>query len=370
MLFYIILFTIFLFFSFGDLTNLNMKAKTRIFRVTIVIWVILGSIRFETGTDWAQYYNYFMDNDTYDEFLNAGSGVINYEYGYIILNYLIKQLSDSYHIFLLVMTSLICVLKYKATLKISPFPLITLGCWFAYSFGNIFSVRQDIAIAITLFSICAIQEKKCREFILLVILATFFHRSSICFLPAYWIYHSPFSIKRWSLIFIGAILIGYFDIVVKVITDMSGVDLSLMSKFLAYADNSGETYGANIDAGTRGILSLLKKGWVVFAYILVRGYIIHASEQNNEKYDGLLNLSCFSFMVAALFMGVPEISMRFTAYYALIDIYIIPFVLFAARNINQKIIIWGIIVGYCALKYAYQLLNMTDAFIPYTTNLF
>lgn len=369
MLFYIILFTIFLFLSFGDLTNLNKKNKIRIFRISIVIWIILGSIRFETGTDWAQYYNYFMDNDTYDEFLNAGSGLINYEYGYIMLNYLIKQFSDSYHIFLLVMTSLICVLKYKATLKISPFPLITLGCWFAYSFGNIFSIRQDIAIAITLFSICAIQERKCKEFVLLVILATFFHRSSICFLPAYWIYHSSFSIKRWSLIFIGAILIGYFDLVVKGITAMAGVDLSLMSKFLAYADGSGETYGANIDAGTRGALSLLKKGWVVFAYILVRGYI-HSSKQNKEKYDGLLNLSCFSFMIAALFMNVPEISMRFTAYYALIDIYTIPFIFLATKNINQKIVIWIFIIGYCAMKYTYQILNMTDAFIPYTTNLF
>ncbi len=81
-------------------------------------------------------------------------------------------------------------------------------------------------------------------------------------------------------------------------------------------------------------------------------------------------MSCFSFLLAALFMNIPEISMRLTAYYALIDIYIIPFIFFVAKNVKRKIAIWIIIVGYCALKYAYQLVNLTDAFIPYTTNLF
>ncbi len=79
-------------------------------------------------------------------------------------------------------------------------------------------------------------------------------------------------------------LIGYFDLVVKGITAMVGVDLRLISKFLAYADGSGETYGANIDAGTRGALSLLKKEWVVFAYVLVRGYI-HSSKQQFTAFE-------------------------------------------------------------------------------------
>lgn len=365
MLFYIVLFVIFLSLSFGDLTDLSEKDKIRIFRIAVVTWIILGSIRFATGTDWGPYYNYFMNNNTYDEFLHAA----NFEYGYALLNYLVKQFSDSYHVFLLVMTSIICILKYKAALRLSPFPLMTLGCWFAYSFGNIFSIRQDIAIAITLFSICAIQEEKCKKFILLVILATFFHQSSICFLPAYWIYHSSFSIKKWSLLFIGALLIGYFDLIVKGITAMAGLDFSLTSKFLGYANNPGANYGSNIDAGIRGALSLLKKGWIVFVYILARAYI-RSSNQNKEKYDGLLNLSCFSFLIAALFMNIPEISMRLTAYYALIDIYTIPFILLAARNMKQKRVIWIMIVGYCAVKYTYQILNMPGAFIPYKTDLF
>ena len=69
------------------------------------------------------------------------------------------------------------------------YPTITLlGIWSLY-IGNVFVVRNIIAWIILFYSIKFIKSKSFIKFVSFVILAVLFHRSSLAFLPAYFIYH-------------------------------------------------------------------------------------------------------------------------------------------------------------------------------------
>lgn len=108
-----------------------------------------------------------------------------FESGYVVTNWLCSFVGLPFHGFLVIYAAFYAVSvghfinKYAESPWLS-FSLLTALGWFDYSFGIL---RQTIAMCILLYSVDYILQKKAVPAILLVLLAAFFHRAALVFIP-------------------------------------------------------------------------------------------------------------------------------------------------------------------------------------------
>lgn len=136
---------------------------------------------------------------SWKEVLNLKS-FLNYERGYIIYNKILSILSDNIQILLfgtaLISFALISRALYKLSDNRNIFMAIiiytALPCFLIQFSG----LRQAIAIAICAIAMQFIESRKFIPFILLVLVASLFHTTALCFLPAYFAYVIPVN-RKW-----------------------------------------------------------------------------------------------------------------------------------------------------------------------------
>ena len=75
--------------SFLDLCKIDYRYKKIFMIFILLICILIGGFR-AIGTDWEQYYTYFMDRNTLDEFSDTHYGLY-YEIGFVYINYIIKK---------------------------------------------------------------------------------------------------------------------------------------------------------------------------------------------------------------------------------------------------------------------------------------
>lgn len=343
-----------------DITGLSRTTRVHILYVFAFVFTILGAIRFETGSDWEQYYTYFLRNDTWDSFFTDGRV---YEYGYIIINYIAKLISDTYAVFLFIFTGIICYLHAKAIKSVTVFPLVALLIWFSYYLGGIFSVRQNVALAVVLVSLIAIIKRQQLIFILLVILATCFHRTALIFLPAYWIFYSTLGWVRILLLSAAAFVIGYTDAIMLLVSQFTDIDIMLLEKFAAYAADPNNNYSYAYSQEERFGATIAKKCFVFILLCLCRNRLAALS----PHFKGLVNLSFVAVIITLVFLNIPEIAMRISAYYVVFEVVTLPSLLLLGKNIWQRLLIIVLIIGYCWVKYSYNIFNGEEMYVPFTT---
>ena len=166
-----------------------------IYYLTLSILFLLSFLRRERGTDWSGYYDYF--SNIYDlDFSN------NFENGFIFLNYCIHYLFNSYTVLLFILAAIQYFFISKAIRYLSIYPVLSLLCYFSVTKGGIFFVRQYIALAILMYSIRYVIEKKIYMFLFAVIIACMIHRTALLFLPVYFIFDKDIKIKYYIIILI------------------------------------------------------------------------------------------------------------------------------------------------------------------------
>lgn len=132
------------------------------------------------------------------------------ETGYVVYVKLVSMLTDNYQVFLAI-TAAVTVLPLMHLYRKNDDNALLSILLFVYTdiFAMMFSgLRQSIAIAVGVLAYCAIKEKKLLKFLLLVMLATLFHKSAFMLILMYPIYHMK--IRSRHSIFIVTALIAAF----------------------------------------------------------------------------------------------------------------------------------------------------------------
>lgn len=353
--FYIVLWSIVAACSFFDLTT--MKRKKFFIIVISCFCTILGSLRNKVGTDWNLYYYFFVNAYTYDDFF---SDVYNFEWGYKLLNFIVKFFSNEYAVFLLIFTGIICFFKARLIIKITDIPLVIFLLNFSYYIGDIFSVRQSLAIAIVVYSIIYIHNKNLFKFIITIIIASFFHRTAIIFLPAYWFYYRKFSVKFFIISILISLMIGASGIIEHIAMSFSGIDITLIEKMIMYTEGKDITYEKT---GIIGIVfPILKK----IVYTLLFILLMKSLSKKYSYYKGMFNIFFISNIIYCLFIfSIPEVAQRITIYYNFFEIFLIGMTINIVKNIKMRILIWILIVIYSFIYYCYAINRFYDLYVPY-----
>lgn len=190
----------------------------------------------------------------------------NYERGYIILNKLISLFSTNEQSLLIVSCILSIFPIIYLIYKNSEYPLLSIMIYMGLPVFllNFSGLRQSIAIGITALSFNFIKEKKPIKFLLLVIVATLFHKSAIIFIAMYPIYNIKLN-KFWqvmSLVFLGAVYLAriqLFNLAMYILgyniePDMNGAMMLFVFYIFIYAlALLFETPGNKVEIGSRNI---------------------------------------------------------------------------------------------------------------------
>jgi hypothetical protein len=355
MLFYIIIFLSVGFISIIDLSKQKRYTKTLLW-IYVAIFTFLGGARWQTGTDWLPYYNFFMDNHLLEEFLSR-----EFEPGFAFLNYLVKLMTNSYTGLLFIQGFFVILLKTWSLYSFSEFPLISLFLNVS-SYLDIFFTRQSVAIGIVLTSTYFIIRKQLIPFTCLILLAMTFHYTSVVFMPAYWFYYCNLNRKQLFLIIIpviGLVQSGLFlqglELIIQRLVGDEGI---IAYKLLAYSEN------AQNNAAVEDLvwLSFLRRIFLLPILIWAKPYV----EKHYQHYSGFLNLTFFGYIVFFFLVGFSQaVAARLSIYYFIYELFLIPSLLFLFKNLAVRLFIWAVIILYGLSKYFYAIYGYHDLYIPY-----
>lgn len=184
MLIYIIIYLFLLFAILWERESINVETKRKVIFFYIVVFTLFRGLRWDTGTDWEQYYMVFGDV-SWDTIFFYDRGYGYMEPGYVLLNLIIRTLGGNYTTFLLLTNFLVLYTYAKFSFSNSNTPIyVFVLMMFSTQF---FPVRIGIAVAFIILGLCYFSQKRYLRVVIYTIIAASIHSSAIVFLPVYFI---------------------------------------------------------------------------------------------------------------------------------------------------------------------------------------
>jgi hypothetical protein len=286
-----------------------------------------------------------------------------FEIGYVFLNKIVRIFTDNYSVFLVLHAFIIYGLIARSIYKYSVNPFVTLFIFYCLMLGYLGMNRQYIALAACIFSFQFIFNKKIIPFILCIAIAFLFHKSSLMFLPVYFL-HKVISPK----IIICTLLIALGISASNVINHIpSGF-------FYLFGNTIGERmegyYGVGDNVFVYSLLGTLKRClWIFFALIFSKWV-----KNKDEYYHFFLNLYFLGAILYIIFNNtiLQVIVGRGLIYFNIGEIFLIPYLL---SIFKQQRIAFCLIAIYCAITIekglnTYKEKLGVDIFRPYNSVLF
>ncbi|MDO5415019.1 MAG: EpsG family protein, partial [Bacillota bacterium] len=201
------------------MNSLNNKIKCIIlFVLTLSAPVVLSTIRYNIGTDYINYEAWFIE-------LQNGKSVFEGEILFNLLNVFADKVFGEFWAVLflsaLIIYGFITLSLYNLRNSVS----IALGIWIFNCFyftASLNIMRQIIAVAIVLYAITKMLEKKPLVAIVMFIIATLFHTTAIIsfvFIIIYYIGNINRSLYRYVLCTVAVLLILYGGEIIQILIE-------------------------------------------------------------------------------------------------------------------------------------------------------
>lgn len=315
--------------------NRNRNQQLRILWCVCLVVFILTGTRWNYGGDWDNYYGYFQ------QIKELRFDDSSFEFGWVILSYLIKNLINSYVVFQLVVAGIIFFCIYKGIKHLSPLPILSYFLFFSIENGAINYVRTGFATCIIIYSYIYISERKLLKFLTVVGLACTIHFSAFLAFPLYWIY--GMKIKYPIYILIGVSVITVFYVIGKAFLS----DLSFLGPYVQYkldkyisGQEAGEYYGGNVTVEMAMINHVIKKSFVfLFLFLYCKKEIAV-----DKVFRGLTNM----YIAGTIFYcSVIPIALQFartSGYFDGVEIFICAYIFKTIKRRDMKLLFLFLII--------------------------
>ena len=322
--------------------------------ISIVLFTLIIGLRYYVGGDYVGYL------DDFNDFVNHKQSYKNsrYELGYFGMMFLLKTLHLPYPFLFITISFLQILYIYKwANLNKFLLPWV-LYFYFStlYLFESMNIMRQAIAFSIILFSINYIYKSEKIKFLILVVLASLFHKSAIVFLPFYffikkdWFKNKYIQIVLLIISFIAAkfIFVEFFN------------RISILANLLNYDSYGNFTEDMFLEERTSGF------GLGLYFILIIDIIIIYYSDQLKKEFKDF-NFIAYNnmFFVGALFSAAASASnslvlYRFLFYFVSFRMIVLSFLcyyLFSIKKTRISRYIGYFIVVYFLLLFVQAVLN-------------
>lgn len=261
--------------------RLVVRPNYSVFTVSFLVYFIPAALRYGIGQDYFYTYKPMFDHIAQESKSIYTNQLIKYsEAGFTLLNRAISIFTNDAQwlfvvcAFISLVIVYICIRDYSTNIPLSVFMLV-LG---SYYLGSYSLVRQSMAIAIFLYSLRYVKEKKIIKYGICMLLAVMIHSASLIYIPFYFIGTRRFTKKQYVAISLGSIV---------------GLNLfaELISTIVALTRFSNRI---NVDSEYNYLLSL-----VVLIVFFVGVYGLN-EKNGDENYRLFLNI----LFVSASLIGV------------------------------------------------------------------
>lgn len=336
-----------MFLVFGALEIYALKdVRISLYLFTLTILILFAGLRYNTGTDYANYKNIYNDSTSYANVLAYGV-----EPGFYIFNHIFRVFNLDFTVFLFFFTLVNISLKFivfkrHAGYLFAALIIYFVGLFFERDFDGI---RQGLSIAICYLSIKYILSRQLIPFLLIVLFACLFHYSSAVFILLYFISE----IKLSNLLSFILIAIGLLIVITKIYPTKILVGALPESPVKGRIDNYlyyDETGTYNTEVGLS--MGILFRIFIFAIFVFFEKYIDISKKLYNMLKNGFLIGIVFSLM----FNDVNILSHRLPYVFREFQIFIIPSFLTIPTNKKVKVLLLFIIFLY-GLFLLFRILN-------------
>ena len=346
---YIIFILTLLFLSFFDL--IKSREHKIFYLVAIGVIILFSGLRWNTGTDWNNYFEYFKTEDNYHLF----------EPGYVFFVAFSKLLFNNYTFFLLLSSTIILIFFGKSLYKLSPYPIFSI--FLLISLVLPFWVRQSFSLAILFYAFYSLTKENKKLFTSLVLLASLFHYSALIALPLIFFYDSFLSPKKVFTLLIIAVVISNFNLLSFVIDGI--IQIIGISDYLGIAKLSTylttETINENIDYGFRNLVSMIN----IFTYVSLFLVFRNKLDKNKNVFNIFLNIYIYGAIINLLSMGDVDTLRRFSMFFSIAPIILFPILIQNKKDKLLKITIGLAITLISFGRYYGNLSSYWSEYYPY-----
>ncbi|MCV9927431.1 EpsG family protein [Flavobacterium sp. LS1R49] len=351
---YIFIFILFFLFSYLEIrTSIEASQKNVLYIILYSFLVLLVGFRWETGTDWNQYLKNFTNSTSIDTIIV--NILLGFEIGYGLFTFFIRSLTDNYTVFLVIHAILYYFLIFRANKQLSPFPFVSLLVFYVSTMGILGSNRQLIALAICLFSLKFVLEKKAFKFFLCVLIAFLFHTSALLFIVYYFL-NRHFSKVFIILVLLGAIIIGK--------SSLPGMLFSNIASLLGGASASKvDIYSENVVSETSlSLVGLIRR--ILFFILFFVNYKILSIKFLPYKllFNGFFLGLVIYFLFSSSFIALAG---RGSFYFNVMECFLLSSQLLLFKSKRDRAYLLLIFFVYSYLIFFQSISEYPELFIPY-----
>lgn len=359
MIFYFGLNIIFAFFAALELIGQRNKNTNILFIVSIVTLFLFSFIRWETGTDWNSYAEmYSWIRVPWDSF---DSGM---EYGFLFIEHLAKTIFDNYTGVLFLFAVIIYGNMIVSYPKLCKYPMVALWITFCISFANMLFVRQNIAVAILITSLIPVYHKNLKLFIVLVFIASLFHRTSWAFLMVYPIFNHFY--KQRTIIICTIICIISGLVMSKIILTIIG---SIFSGIIEKKINAYVDAGVNDNSMNYSTTFILIKGIINRCFLLI--FFLFKFNENvrgrNRLVNGLFNTYILGTILYCILLPISISLARVAVYMDVTQAFLVAYILGTQKTVINRLLLFTTFAIYYIIRFYTYTMSYEDEFIPYKT---
>ncbi len=352
---YVFVFIIILFLVLVEQSSLRTRFKNISVLIVFLLLTIQDGCRWETGTDWNPYYNFFI---------NPHKNNYLFEIGFIKLAEFFYWISKEYTIFLLAQALIVNYLITNTIYKFTNYPVLTMFVYYCLYTPSMGMSRQFLAIAICIFSIRYLLNFNIYKFLFCVFLASLFHKSAIIFIIVL-LLRKQFDISFIIIVSLSAIAFSLSGIVRHIPPELILIIDGGEEGHLTHYFESG--YGQNETSITFILLSIIRRS--IFIGICIWKY--HILNEKIKWFTILFNIYFLSYFIYIVFSGSPlQIFVsRLNLYFYFAESFIISYILLTFKN-GSRVIYLSLVTIYCAIFLiksfnTYNRPGVDNIFLPY-----
>ncbi|QHE94451.1 hypothetical protein PI93_023550 [Pandoraea fibrosis] len=322
--------------------------------VTFLILVAQIGLRWEMGTDWTPYRNHFEQEHSWESvLLNV---TIGFELGYGLFVWLINTISKDYTVFLLIHALIFYALIFKASNQLSKYPILTLLLFYAATIGLTGSNRQLLALAICLYSLKYVVNKKLTPFLFCVSVATLFHTSALLF-SIYYLLNRDLKNRTIFLLLTLSVFIGLSSIPAIAFDSIAGFLGGTISQKAEYYIKGSSIAGADLS-----VLGLLRRILVLIIGLYMYQPTVRRVPTFRIFFNGyLVGLILYFLFSHSLLILVN----RGSLYFSVMEAFILASIIVTLKDNLTKIIALGLLIAYTIVVFNQSISAYPDLFIPY-----
>ena len=337
---FILIFVFLAFASYYEIFKLEKKQSVFVWVAGILIVIAVG-FRLHVGADYPVYkmlFSGFAIYTTYGDVLDKAlfrPNTEEIEWIFVLINKIVFDFGFPFYIVTFIMALISVSLKFATIYKNVAYPTFALLFYFMpiMFFEDSGQMRQGLGIAVCVASFKFIKDRNLFMFLLCMYIALGFHKTSIIFLPAYWLVLIPLNSRRLFWILVISVLCSPLELYRfggSLFTSLTPEDLS--SAYTGYMDD--KYYGTQVETGLNDIVKLF------FIVILIR-----FDREGCEEvwwYEYMRNLAVCGLAMFYIFRSNEIFAVRLPgAYMFFVTMFCLSNLIYAVKERSRQILYFG-----------------------------